>query len=150
MSFCSYHTLGQYIGWKQPRQILHWNKTNPFPAISKVYTPSIEYILWYTKGSPYCFNNKIAKTDLLQSGICQGKERTAHPTQKPLIIINELIRVHSAKNDMVIDPFIGSGTTAIACERLGRRWIGIEKDRGYCDIAVKRIKEERSQLKMPI
>lgn len=53
--------------------------------------------------------------------------------------------------DLVLtDPFFGSGTTGVACERLGRKWIGIEISKEYCDIAVKRIEQERNQLKLEI
>ena len=61
-----------------------------------------------------------------------------------------MITISSTVGDIILDPFLGSGTTAVACERLGRRWIGIEISKEYCDIAVKRIDLERSQLKLGI
>ena len=71
-----------------------------------------------------------------------------HPTQKPVTLIEYLIKTYTNKNDIVLDFTIGSGTTAIACERLNRRWIGIEIEEKYCEIAAKRIEKERSQLKL--
>jgi len=65
-------------------------------------------------------------------------------------IVRRLVLIYSQKNDIVLDPFIGIGTTAIACERLNRRWIGIEISKEYCDIAVERIKQETAQYKMEL
>ena len=62
-----------------------------------------------------------------------------HPTQKPVGIFRMLIRIYSNKNDIVLDPFIGSGTTAVACKELGRKYIGIEISEEYCEVARRRI-----------
>jgi site-specific DNA-methyltransferase (adenine-specific) len=64
-----------------------------------------------------------------------------HPTLKPLALMEYLIQSYTNKGDLVIDPFMGSGTTGVACQRLGRLFIGIEKEKQYFDTAVKRIKE---------
>ena len=81
-----------------------------------------------------------------------GREReknedgtTAHPTQKPTNLICYILSVGGGR---VLDPFLGSGTTAVACERLKRQWIGIEIEEKYCEIAAKRIEAERKQLKL--
>jgi len=76
------------------------------------------------------------------------KYRTDHPTPRTLDVISYLIEIVSVKNQYVLDPFLGSGTTAVACERLKRKWIGIEIEEKYCAIAVKRIEAERRQLKL--
>jgi len=76
-------------------------------------------------------------------------ERTGnlyHPTQKPVGLIGQLISANIC--DSILDPFLGSGTTAIACERLNKKWIGIEINEKYCEMAAKRIKSERKQLKL--
>ena len=62
--------------------------------------------------------------------------------QKPLKIIEDLIQVHSNENDTILDPFLGSGTTARACKDLGRKCIGIEISKKYCYIAIKRLGQE--------
>ena len=67
-----------------------------------------------------------------------------HPCMKPLNILERLVQTYSRKGDIVLDCFMGSGQTAIACERLGRQWIGIERDVGYCKLAEQRIKEARA------
>jgi len=71
-----------------------------------------------------------------------GKPRVnSHPTVKPVALMEYLINMATRENQVVLDMFMGSGTTAVACERLNRRWIGIEKDKKYCEIAAKRIRE---------
>ena len=71
-----------------------------------------------------------------------------HYTIKPLKLIENIIQGFSKETMIVLDAYLGSGTTAIACERLNRRWIGIEIEEKYCEISAKRIEKERSQLKL--
>jgi len=73
-----------------------------------------------------------------------------HPTQKPIALLKYLIKTYTNKNDLVIDFTCGSGTALVACEKLGRRWIGIEISEKYCEISKKRIKQEADQLKLLI
>jgi site-specific DNA-methyltransferase (adenine-specific) len=72
--------------------------------------------------------------------------RNVHPTQKPVAVMLWCLSLHNG--GLVFDPFLGSGTTAVACERLGRRWIGIELEEKYCEIAARRIEDEAAQLKL--
>ena len=67
------------------------------------------------------------------------KEYRVHPTQKPLPLIKRIIERHSDPNDLILDPFLGSGTTAVAAKQLGRRFIGIEISDEYCKIATQRL-----------
>ena len=76
--------------------------------------------------------------------------QTQHPAIFPDRLAQDHILSWTNPGDLVIDCFSGSGTTAVACERLGRRWIGIEISKEYCDIAVKRIEQERSQLNLSL
>jgi len=71
-----------------------------------------------------------------------------HPTQKPVALMQYLIKTYTNTIETVLDFTIGSGTTAVACERLGRKWIGIEIDEKYCEIAAKRIRAEAAQRKL--
>ena len=66
-------------------------------------------------------------------------EKTPHPTQKPEELLRKIILVSSNSGDLVIDPFLGSGTTAVVSEQLGRRWKGCDKSIEYCQLAVNRI-----------
>jgi hypothetical protein len=70
-----------------------------------------------------------------------NNQRQNHPTQKPLALMEWLVKTYTNEGDIVVDPFMGSGTTGVACARLGRRFIGIEKEQTYFDTAVERIKE---------
>jgi DNA modification methylase len=74
--------------------------------------------------------------------------RTGHPTQKPLALIEKLVRDFTDPGDLILDPFAGSGTTGVAAIRLGRRFIGWEKDPKYHAIAVKRLTAAREQLEL--
>jgi len=87
----------------------------------------------------------------LWSGMIQGdmknKEERFHPTQKPIPLLIWCIE-KSDTAGIILDPFLGSGTTALACEKLNRRWIGIEISEKYCEIAKKRIEQYTNQLKL--
>lgn len=80
-------------------------------------------------------------TNILRVPSLKGisKEKCGHPSQKPIDLIEKLIACSTDEGDLVIDPFLGSGTTAAAAQRLGRQWIGIEKDPTYVQIAQKRL-----------
>lgn len=123
-----------------------WHKTNPTPNFRKrSYTSSVEAIGFAVKEkSKFIFNYKTQKEmhNFLESGICQGLERTEHPTQKPLWIIKHFIEISSNENDIVLDCFLGSGTTAVACMKTNRNYIGIELNEEYIKIAENRIQKE--------
>lgn len=80
-------------------------------------------------------------TNILRVPSLKGssKEKIGHPSQKPIALIQQLILSSSRLGDAVLDPFLGSGTTAAAAEELGRKWTGIELDPGYCELAKKRL-----------
>ena len=128
--------------FKQIR-LLRWDKTNPVPVNSKTnYLSNVsEYFISCVKGSKPTFNSEYDK-GIYTYPICSGNERTEHPTQKPLVLIEALINKHSNKNDVVLDCFIGSGTTAVAAINTGRHYIGYELEPKYFEIAKKRIESE--------
>lgn len=70
------------------------------------------------------------------------EDNNQHPTQKPLGLIKELVSLFTNPGDLILDPFMGSGTTLVAAKELGRRAIGIELDKKYCDVAVRRLSQE--------
>ncbi len=132
---------------------IFWHKTNPLPQVRKVnYLSSVESIIWqarwFDKKLLFTFNFKTQKEmhNFIEMPICSGKERTSHPTQKPLKLIKYLLEIHSNPNDLVLDPFLGSGTTAVACKELHRNYIGIELNPNYCKIAEKRLKATPTPL----
>ena len=90
------------------------------------------------KGNAKDINNRGTKNILRIPNILGNKN---HPTEKPISLMEILITNSSSKDDVVLDPFIGTGATGLACIESCRKFVGIEIDRKYYDIAVKRIKE---------
>jgi site-specific DNA-methyltransferase (adenine-specific) len=146
--FCSLKqlpTLLKIAEKKQRFNLITWCKPNPVPTCNNKYLPDVEYVVHgFTNGR--LFGNYSDKSSY--ANIPCGKKETDHPNEKPLLLIRKLITVGSNENDFIIDPFMGSGTTAVACEQLNRRWIGIEISEKYCEIAKQRIERERQQLKL--
>lgn len=127
------------------RKVLHWHKTNPFPAIytRKMFANSMELIVHFSKGTPKTWNHKHVNEmhNFIQTPICMGKERSKHKTQKPLKVCIPYIEISSNEGDLVLDPFMGSGTTAVAAKKLGRNFIGFELSQEYVVIGHNRLKE---------
>lgn len=90
-------------------------------------------------------------TNILRVPSLKGssKEKVGHPSQKPIALINQIVASSSRPGDWVLDPFLGSGTTAAACESAGRRWIGIESNRGFAEMAKKRIETLLAHPELP-
>lgn len=134
-----------------------WRKANPMPNFRGTrFTNAHETLIWCAKGegSRYHFNYRAMKAlnDELQMRsdwllpICSGGERVktdgggkAHPTQKPESLLYRVLLACTQPGDVVLDPFFGTGTTGAVARRLGRRWIGIEKEERYCAVAEARI-----------
>lgn len=98
------------------------------------------------------FNSAVRKYEFLWNGMLQqnmkNKEQRIHPTQKPVDLFGQILRDYSNENDLILDCFSGSGTTAIACHRLNRRFICIEKDKEYWEASCKRLEDEQRQYKL--
>ena len=121
-----------------------WYKTNPMPRnMNLQFVNSTEcWIYFINNGTSGTFNNNgSVKHDFLESSVCPMSEKKfgKHPTQKPLKIIKELIECVTNPNDIVLDPFMGSGTTCVASSILKRRYIGIELSEDYYETAKLRI-----------
>jgi DNA modification methylase len=127
------------------RHIGAWVKANPAPQARKVkwmnaWEPFI--IATVNKGSGHHYDYRQGQHgDVVMTPICQGRERFDHPTQKPLALAYPLVRWWSYKGDTVLDPFCGTGTFLVAAADLGRNYVGIEINEGYCEIARRRLKE---------
>lgn len=127
------------------RTILIWHKTNPTPSFRKVnYLSSSEFCWVGSKGSSKIkfFGSQNDMHNVFDYPNSSVYGVTKHPTEKPIEIIRKLILNNSLPNDLVLDPFLGSGTTAIACKQLGRDFIGMELSEEYCEIARKRLEQE--------
>lgn len=137
--------IAESNGFKQLR-LCRWDKTNPIPVNSKLnyLSNSSEYFITAVKGSKPTFHSEYDK-GIYTFPICSGKERTTHPTQKPLVLIQTLIEKHSNMCDTILDPFMGSGTTGVACINTNRNFIGAELDFDYFKIAQERISQAKSK-----
>lgn len=122
--------------------ILEWIKTNPVPNFKNQYSNDKEFCLYFRKGG-YCVpkDMRSSRTYFLQPINIEEKERYGHPTIKPLNIIKQLIENSSKEGEVVLDPFIGSGTTAVACVEMNRQYLGMEKNEKFYNIALKRVEE---------
>lgn len=143
--FVSYlNRLVERVGF-QFRKVIHWHKTNPFPAIytRKMFANSMEMMVHFSKGTPKTWNHKPVNEmhNFIEAPICMGKERTIHKTQKPLRVCTPFIEISSNAGDLVLDPFMGSGSTAVAAKRLKRKYIGFEINPDYVAVAEKRLAE---------
>jgi len=134
-----------------------WRKANPMPNFKGTrFTNAHETLIWCSKAenARYTFNYQAMKAlnDDVQMRsdwvlpICSGAEREkdddghkAHPTQKPEALLYRLLLATTKPGDVVLDPFFGTGTTGAVARRLGRRWIGIEREPKYCKVARQRI-----------
>lgn len=127
------------VGFRQAR-VCQWVKNNPTPINSKFnyLSNGIEYFFTFVKYRKGTFNSQYDH-GIYHYPICHGRERTIHPTQKPLKLISELILKHSNEGDLVLDTFGGSGTTAEACILLKRNYILYESNPEYYEISLKRI-----------
>lgn len=133
--------IAQQVGlcWIMPAI---WAKQNPAPQFvsAKQFAFAVEGIGFIRRpGKPVTWAGRNTLPNWLMTPICQGAERTEHPTQKPLDVIGPLIAYASNPGDLVLDPFCGSGTTLVAAERLGRRAIGIERDPRWAAVARERL-----------
>lgn len=128
-----------------------WQKTTPPPNIScRYFTFSTELIIWARKLEkvPHIFNYNTMKaincdkqmTDVwrIPAVSLWEKREGKHPTQKPLRLLYRIILASTNEGDMVLDPFSGSGTTGIAANLLGRKYIGIEQDEQFCELSLRR------------
>lgn len=121
--------------------ILTWNKTNPTPATNGTYLPDIEYCLVFKEnGSPKYNDGYELKSKWYVSPINKSdKDLFNHPTIKPLELVKRHILHSSNEGDTILDCFMGSGTTGVACKETNRNFIGIEIDKDYFKIAQNRI-----------
>lgn len=138
--------IAEKYKFKQPRVGI-WLKNNPTPINSKnnYLSNGSEFFFTFTKDKKPTFNSQY-DNGVYKFPLCHGKERLDHPTQKPLGLIRDIIEKHSNPNDLVLDTFSGSGTTAEACLSSGRRFICIEKDETYYQISMERLKQFENKL----
>jgi DNA modification methylase len=120
--------------------LITWHKTNPIPTCNNNYLHDTEYCLFFREEGVQLSGN-MQTLKKWYSTVCNkaDKELYGHPTIKPIGIISNLIINSSDEGSLVLDPFIGSGTTAVACKLLGRNYLGFEINQAYYAIAVDRL-----------
>ncbi len=134
-----------------------WHKPNAMPNFRGTrFKNDVEVVIWAKKGDrgAYTFRHHEMKVfnegkqlgSLWSLPICTGAERLRdadgkklHPTQKPELLLERIITASTRPGDLILDPFLGTGTTAAVAKRLGRDWIGIERETAYIEAAQKRI-----------
>jgi len=155
------YTVGyamQDLGYKILNDIV-WFKVNPPPNLScRYFTHSTEIVLWAAKNkhSRHYFNYSLMKklnNDRQMLSLWsikppgpEEKKYGKHPTQKPSQLLDRIILASTRSQDIVLDPFTGSGTTGIAALREGRQFIGIELEETYLRLSIKRFKDELDNL----
>lgn len=153
----------QELGYKVLNTIT-WQKTDPPPNLScRYFNFSTELIIWARKfeKKPHKFNYETMKllnggqqmTDVwrIPAVSLWEKQQGKHPTQKPLRLLYRIILASTNEGDTLLDPFSGSGTTGIAANLLGRKYIGIEQDEQFCELSMRRrqaLEDENTRKKL--
>jgi len=151
VSFMAFEQYGNFIKIIDKTKLiikdkLIWRKTNPMPRNrDRRYMADIEFCVWgVKKKAKWVFNRQNEKYESSVTELPSengGGFKRYHPTQKPLKLLDKIIKIHTNEHQLILDPFSGSGTTLVAAEKLNRRWIGIELEEKYCKIAKQRLEE---------
>ena len=153
-AFCSYNMLGKWHEAFDPEfdtfQFMVWHKTNPVPKIRRAgFLNSCELIVcMWNKGHTWNFTNQKDMHNFIETPLCMGNERIKdpkHPTQKPLRVLEHIIKLASNPGDTILDPFMGVGSTGIAALHLERHFIGMEIAPDYFAAARTRLNEVHMQ-----
>ena len=124
----------QNAGFKL-HNILIWKKNNKTP--NRWYMKNCEFILFFRKGKSFPINN-MGSSQCIECDNISGKNKL-HQTQKPIELLEYLIKTYTNESDLVLDSTMGSGSTCVAAKNLNRKYIGIELDEEYFEIAKERI-----------
>lgn len=147
--FCSYRYISYIIDKLEDcdmcvKDIIIWEKANPMPRnINRRYVQDTEFAVWAVKkNAKWVFNKpddvSYCRT-IYEAPVVGGKERTSHPTQKSLALLENIIKIHTNKNETILDPFMGSGTTGEAALKNERKFIGVEISQEYFNITKNRL-----------
>lgn len=121
-------------------EILVWKKDNPSPTCNNIWLPDLEYCLYFRERGVFLNDGYELKSKLYQSPTNKkDKDKFEHATIKPLTFVQRHIAHATQPNNIVLDPFMGSGTTAVACKNLGRQFIGFEINPKWHKIACDRL-----------
>ena len=154
--FTTYNQIGKWHEVFDPEfdtfQFMVWHKTNPAPKIYKNgFLNSCELIVcMWNKGHQWNFSNQKEMHNFIQTPICMQPERLSnpkHPAQKPVKLLEHIIKIASNEGDTILDPFMGVGSTGIAAYNLKRNFIGIELEKEYFDATNKRFQTHERKMK---
>ena len=142
--FCSNKQISKIMSYFESKKLsctlLIWNKSNPIPLCNGKYVSDVEFIV-YVRGKKAPFNNGVGikyKYKVKKYPTVNAKQRF-HPSEKPVALLEELINLHSFEGQKVLDCFMGSGSTGVACINTNREFTGIELDEKYFDISIQRL-----------
>ena len=142
--FCNKSLVEEYIKFARENKfqfdILVMAKTNPIPAYNNHHLSDLEYVIMIREKGSYFSKHK--EIDDYRKFYLTSCKKGVHPAEKPIELLKRFIKVSSEENELIIDPFMGSGTTGVACKHTNRNFIDIELDNNYFEIAKKRIEEE--------
>jgi len=148
-AFCAYNLMGKWHETFDPKfdtfQFMVWHKTNPVPKIRRAgFLNSCELIVcMWNKGHTWNFTKQKDMHNFVEGPICMGNERLKnpkHPTQKPVKVMEHIIKIATNEDDVVFDPFMGVGSTGVAAVGLRRKFIGFEMESEYYTAAERRIR----------
>ena len=129
------------------KDLIRLEKTNPMPRNrDRRYITDFEFAIWFTMPEAKWVFNRQSDAYERPKYVC-SIEKGLHPTQKNLGLMEWLVKIHSNENDLILDPFMGSGTTGVACINTNRKFIGIELDKRYFNIARNRIELNNQNVK---
>lgn len=149
--FCSKQQVSRTMQFFESRNyqvnLCVWDKTNPAPLGNNKLINNLEYIVIARQSGSY-FNNNLPVNKKRMSFVYPTGIKEHHPCEKPIALISDFINLYSKENNLILDCFSGSGTTAVACYNLKRRFICIEKNEDYYKASVERLKNAQAQLKL--
>ena len=142
--FCSLKQLHEYLSFaienKYQYGITMWHKSDPTPLCNNKYLNDIEWCIYIKQSGKHIKGDYSTKSLVYKSATNRvDKKLYGHPTIKPIPLLLKYLTNHTESGDVVFDPFMGSGSTGVACKNTGRKFIGIEKDAGYFEIAKQRL-----------
>tara|TARA_R110000764_G_scaffold107964_2_gene193802 strand:- start:197 stop:889 length:693 start_codon:yes stop_codon:yes gene_type:complete len=144
--FCSMKQVSSYINWAENKKLQVglgvWHKSNPAPLCNFKYLNDVEYWVYIKGNKSKILGNYHSKSMVYSSQINKkDKKLYGHPTIKPVEILEKFLTNHSKDQQVILDPFMGSGSTGVAAKNLNRSFIGIEMDENYFNIAKERIEQ---------
>jgi DNA modification methylase len=144
--FCSNKQISQLMAYHEGKgratTLCIWHKVNAAPFANGVWRGDIEYVVHAKDKGAVFVGGAVDKKKVQEHPIVQD---TAHPTVKPLPLIRRYVSICSYGDQTILDPFMGSGTTGVAAVQMGRKFIGVEREEKYFDIAVRRIEDAQRQ-----